>query len=128
MIPASPPLFFRILGNCALCGAEDGTHSTATLLPDGSKKDEKIVCQECFPKTLPQLPESPADPDEMNDARASWAAVAIESFVAATRTDPEDALADLLGNLMHWSDRNGLDFETELERGRGMYAEETQPG
>lgn len=67
----------------------------------------------------------PPDPDGMNDTRAAWAATVLVEFQKATRTDREDALADLLTDLLHWCDRTGLDFDTELARGRGNYQEET---
>jgi hypothetical protein len=73
----------------------------------------------------PEAPQLPRDPDGMNDKRAAWAERAIVEFERATRTDREDALADLLADLFHWCDRNGVDFETELARGRGNYEEET---
>lgn len=73
------------------------------------------------------MPNLPHDPDNQNGNRAAWAEAAIAAFVVATGTDPEDALADLLGDLIHWCDRNGLDFDHELHRGRGYYADETAP-
>jgi hypothetical protein len=70
----------------------------------------------------------PPDPDDKNEERAGWAEEALQAFQAVTGTDDEDAIADLIADLLHLCDRNpGLgDFETQLERGRGMYAEETQ--
>jgi hypothetical protein len=68
----------------------------------------------------------PPDPDNQNDERAEWAEATIQAFVRITGTDREDALADLLANLMHWCDRQGFDFDAELARGHGMYQEETQ--
>lgn len=44
-----------------------------------------------------------------------------------TKTDKEDALKDLLCDLMHWADRNGFSFDAELLRGRAYYADETAP-
>lgn len=61
----------------------------------------------------------------MNDQRAEWAEAAIETFQATTGTDREDAVADLIADLRHWCDRNGLDWKTELDRGRAMYRDET---
>jgi hypothetical protein len=66
----------------------------------------------------------PPDPDDQNDDRASWAAVALRQFQCATGADYEDALGDLLCDLMHWSDRNNFDFELALERARGHYEAE----
>lgn len=67
----------------------------------------------------------PPDPDEMNDARAEWAGAAVEAFQQQTGTDLPDALCDLLGDLMHWCDRNGQHFNAELSRAIGHYREET---
>ena len=58
----------------------------------------------------------PPDPEHMNDDRAAWAASALTAFMRCTGTDPEDALGDLLANLMHWSDRNNYDFDAALDR------------
>ena len=67
-------------------------------------------------------------PRNRNDDRASWAEVALvdalRAFMKTTRTDREDALSDLLADLLHWCDSNDIDFDRELERGRGHYAEE----
>jgi len=45
--------------------------------------------------------------------------------MAETGTDLEDALADLLADLMHWADRNSHDFDAALERARWHYEAET---
>jgi hypothetical protein len=68
----------------------------------------------------------PPDPEGQNDARAEWAEIAIANFEMATNTDREDALGDLLCNLMHWADRNEQDFNAMLERARTHYEVETQ--
>lgn len=68
----------------------------------------------------------PPDTDDMNESRSSWAAVAIVSFLKVCRTDMEDVLADLLCDLMHWSDRHGFNFEKELNRAKMHYEEETR--
>jgi hypothetical protein len=67
----------------------------------------------------------PPDPDNMNHSRAQWAGAALSTFIKVTGTDEEDALGDLLADLMHWSDRNGYDFDATLERARGHYEAET---
>jgi hypothetical protein len=67
----------------------------------------------------------PPDPDNMNNDRAEWAAAALRHFQCTTGTDYEDALADLLGDLMHWCDRDNFDFEAALFRARGHYRAET---
>ena len=63
----------------------------------------------------------PPDPDEMNDERAEWAGTALAAFIKETGTDLEDALGDLLADLMHWCDRNNYDFGAALDRARGHY-------
>lgn len=69
----------------------------------------------------------PPDPENMNDDRAAWAAEALSQFQRVTGTEDEDALGDLLCDLMHWSDRNDIDFEDALWRARGHYEAETTP-
>ncbi len=66
----------------------------------------------------------PPDPDELNACRAQWAAVALAAFRRQTGADAEDALSDLLADLMHWCDRSGLSFVDELRRALGHYEEE----
>lgn len=67
----------------------------------------------------------PADPEGMNDRRAAWAEAAIRKFQSMTGADDEDALGDLLTDLMHWSDRNHFDFNAALDRARWHYEAET---
>jgi hypothetical protein len=67
----------------------------------------------------------PPDPDDSNDDRASWAGRALHLFTEITGTDLEDALSDLLCDLMHWADRKDECFRSSLERARCNYAEET---
>lgn len=67
----------------------------------------------------------PPDIDGMNKERAQWAKVALDAFQLHTGVDDEDALADLLGDLMHLSDREPFDFEAALDRARDHYAAET---
>jgi len=57
-------------------------------------------------------------------ASAACAANALRAFRRATGTNPEDAVADLLADLMHWCLQNGQDFEKELERARRHAREE----
>lgn len=59
----------------------------------------------------------PPDPEEMNDKRAGWGGQVVEYFMSLTGCDQEDAVCDLIPNLHHWCDRNGLDFNNELRRG-----------
>lgn len=68
----------------------------------------------------------PPDPETMNDARAEWARRCLVVMSEETGVDPEDALQDLLCNLMHLADRTeGMDFADSLEQARRHYAEET---
>ncbi len=67
----------------------------------------------------------PPDPENMNDDRAMWAGTAVKCFMATTGTDKDNALSDLLADLMHWADRNQEDFDAELNRARRAYQEET---
>ena len=69
----------------------------------------------------------PADPEGMNDARSDWADSALEAFQGRTGTEPEDAVADLLCDLMHWCDRNSDEgFDVALTRARVAYDAETE--
>ncbi|OWK34903.1 hypothetical protein [Fimbriiglobus ruber] len=65
------------------------------------------------------------DPEGMNDKRAAWAGIAVTAFQKATRTDDEDVLSDLLGDLRHWADRNNYDFEAASLRALDHYEVET---
>lgn len=70
----------------------------------------------------------PPDPDNMNEDRAKWASVALLAFMEETGTEAEDALCDILCDLMHLADRRRDgedDFEAALRRARGHYEEET---
>jgi hypothetical protein len=72
-------------------------------------------------------PTLPPDPEGMNDRRAEWGAAASRHFQCSTGTDWEDAVADLLCDLMHFCDREGLAFHKELDRARMHYEAETSP-
>jgi hypothetical protein len=63
-----------------------------------------------------------------NQDRAEWAAGAIRHFQCATGTNWEDAVADLLCDLMHFCDRESFDFGKELDRARMHYQAETTEG
>jgi hypothetical protein len=63
----------------------------------------------------------------MNNERAKWARKALGNFSEITGCDKEDALSDLLCNLMHMCDREsgqGFDFEEALDRARRNYQAE----
>lgn len=66
------------------------------------------------------------DPEGMNGSRAEWAGAAVRHFMASTGTDWSDAVADLLGDLMHFCDReDDFDFDCQLDRARMHYEAET---
>ena len=67
----------------------------------------------------------PPDPDAMNDRRAAWADRAITAFRAETGADHDDALCDLLADLMHWADRHDYSFAAHLDRAQFHYRAET---
>ena len=74
----------------------------------------------------------PPDPEEMNDDRAEWAQVALDAFAHVTGMDTageddETVLGDLLCDIMHWCDRNGVSFAVTMETARVHYDAETQP-
>jgi hypothetical protein len=57
-----------------------------------------------------------------NEKRADWADKAINTFIETTGTDPEDALSDLLCDIMHWCDiYEAHDFDVALQRAKGHY-------
>jgi hypothetical protein len=66
----------------------------------------------------------PPDPDGLNSARAEWAQAAIIAFRKVTGTE-EEALSDLLCDLMHLADRQGEDFYVSLRRAIDNYVQET---
>lgn len=67
----------------------------------------------------------PPDPENMNDERAKWAALALRRFQRLTGVDDEEALTDLLCDLMHWGDRNGASFAASLGLAQMHYEAET---
>ena len=70
----------------------------------------------------------PPDPEGQNEDRAQSAQVVIRQFQICTGCDWDDAIADLLTDLMHLCDRETRedgDFSAELERTRQHYAAET---
>ena len=67
----------------------------------------------------------PPDPELRNVIRARRAAVALAEFQRQTGADLEDAVSDLLADLMHWCDRFDQSFAEELHRARNHYHAET---
>ncbi len=71
------------------------------------------------------------DPEGMNDDRASWAGHAVESFgqitnMIAAGEENDTILCDLLCDLMHWCDREKIDFYRMLSNAQMHYREETK--
>jgi hypothetical protein len=125
---------------CPKCGQEDRFKIAATIFclvtDDGSEAEgdhewddsSATRCVECgFSGELKDFrkPELPADPEGMNDKRASLAGTALAVFMSETGTDEEDAVGDFLADLMHWCDRHNYDFDAALERARVHYDAET---
>ena len=73
----------------------------------------------------------PPDPDEMNDDRAMWADACINLMADMTGCERgQEALGDLVCNLFHWGDRNGItpdEMWAIFESRREMYRQETMP-
>lgn len=118
---------FRIAATSLFTVTDDGTDDYADVHWDDSSYAD---CPECgLHGTLKVFQVKPAplppDADGMNFDRASWADKAISAFRAATGTDREDALSDLLADLMHWADRAGYGFDEALDRARSHYEAET---
>jgi len=67
----------------------------------------------------------PPDPEEKNEARSTWAEIALLAFIEATGSEAEYAVRDLVADLMHWCDRHDLSWEDERQSGEGHYTEET---
>ena len=123
---------------CPKCGQEDRFKIAATIFclvtDDGSDAegdhewddDSPTYCPECgFNGEWKDFRKLPPDPEGKNDKRAAWAGAALATFITQTGTDEENAVGDLLGDLMHWCDRNNYDFEAALARARWHYKAET---
>jgi hypothetical protein len=65
------------------------------------------------------------DPDGKNQQRAYWAWRAIDTFQSLTGSADEEALQDLLCDLMHFADFTVNNFEGALFRARFHYKCET---
>ena len=73
------------------------------------------------PKTLP------LDPENQNSDRSDWAHAAVRAFQEETGTDDCDAIADLIGDLAHFCDRNPEygTIQDAIRRAKIYYQEET---
>jgi hypothetical protein len=70
----------------------------------------------------------PADPEDMNDARADWAQGALTAFIGRQAMDESEAAPDLICDLMHWYDRHpeAGTFARALEQAQSHYEAETE--
>jgi hypothetical protein len=59
-----------------------------------------------------------------NKDRAEWAHQALEAFEAATGSEGDDAMCDLLADLMHYCRLNDISFGDELSRAERHFTEE----
>lgn len=73
----------------------------------------------------------PPDPDGINNDRAAWAGECIQLMADITGCEPgQEALGDLVCNLFHWGDRNGIppdEMRNIIENRFEMYRQETAP-
>ncbi len=110
---------------------DDGADVASPKYGNGFEWGEESYCRcpECdFEgklKDFHMLPNLPPDREGKNDDRASWAGSALSTFIQVTGTDLEDAMGDLLADLMHWADRHNYDFDAALDRARHHYEAET---
>lgn len=73
-------------------------------------------------------PQLPPDPEKQNGDRAKWAKVSVCAFQNVTGTDDEDAIADLLADIMHLCDRETdtySTFDDAMRRAQAHYIAET---
>lgn len=125
---------------CPACGQDDRFIITATVdcevTDDGTSADDgghydwdvdsPCRCPECgCHGKLHEFRILPPDPDDMNDSRAEWAGYALAAFIDQTGAAREDAVSDLICDLMHLADRTGISFAADLERARCHYEAET---
>jgi molybdopterin-guanine dinucleotide biosynthesis protein len=80
---------------------------------------------------MSHLDNLPPDPEGKNDDRAGYAGTALSAFATATgmvaaNEEPETILHDLLCDLMHWCDRNGVSFDAKIADAATTYFEETR--
>jgi hypothetical protein len=61
-----------------------------------------------------------------NLERAEWAGAALRHFEFITGTEHDDALPDLLCDLLHWSDRENVHFDKALDTARMHYQAECE--
>lgn len=61
---------------------------------------------------------------EENQRRSNQASIALETYAEIDGADEDCVLRDFLADLMHHCDRNGIDFEYELDIAIGHYRAE----
>jgi hypothetical protein len=119
---------FMIAANIIAEVTDDGADVASPHYGNGFEWDEESYCRcpECnLEGKVKDFGKLPPDPEEMNDKRAAWAGSSLRTFIDETGVDQEDALGDLLCNLMHWSDRHDYDFDAALDRARFHHEAET---
>lgn len=67
----------------------------------------------------------PPDPEKQNSDRARWSSMALYYFIGETGSDLEDAVSDLIADLGHWCDRNGMNLKEQISRAEEHYDAET---
>lgn len=119
---------FFITGCAQFEVTDDGSEAVGDHEWDEGSSTRCPECNHIAPlKDFHAGPTLPPDPDGKNDDRAAWAGAALAKFMLLTGTDLEDAVGDLLTDLMHWTDRNNYDFDAALDRARFHYEAETTP-
>jgi hypothetical protein len=85
-----------------------------------------------MPRSVP--PDFTAYEGITKDQRASWAEIGLIAFGRRTglvrshvgdKEDPFLLIADLLGDIAHWCDRNDIDLQVALRLAAQHYREET---
>ena len=64
--------------------------------------------------------------DPTNDDRADWAEKALKAFQAETGAEDEEAIADLVCDLLHLAARRGEDVQTVIFRAQSNYEAEVE--
>lgn len=62
------------------------------------------------------------------DDRVAWADTALRFYRIMATSTPDDMLADLLTDLMHWADANAIDFALAQSRADVSHHIETGGG
>jgi hypothetical protein len=65
---------------------------------------------------------------EQRERGVRHGAAIIKAYIRMTKDDKEDALCDLLSDLAHWCDREGVSFANELERAKNYYESPEEGG